>query len=502
MSASPRARAAGLALAAFVAGATNACSDDGGASSGAPAPSLAWTPCNVDYECATIQVPVDYAAPEGETIALALTRAPAAVPEERLGVIVVNPGGPGIPMVDQLARQYRAMKIAFPVALDRFDIVAFDWRGIGHSRPVECVDGAFFDRLRGLDLTLEDPASRSAVDEARRTLVAGCRARASDAVLSNLHTENAARDLDRIRVALGEEKLNYLGFSYGTVLGATYATLYPDRVRAFALDSAIVLEGDLQGQLQRRSEAFELGLTRFFDACARDNACAFHGGETATAIASKLDALVTRVRTTPGGLPAGARRLSIVDFHYAMADGLRNGAPSKLAVDLAKAEAGDASALLARADLVAGRRADADYDSTIVGLVAIACLDQPFAPGTSIEGLHTFVHGLAPAPRSAGAIGIPFALCVDWPWKRTVPARPIDARSAPPLLVVAGRNDPISSYAMAAPLLARLANGSHLVTYEGDGHSVSLRSACIRDAVTAFMLDPTKPPKAATCPAE
>lgn len=490
------------AVAGALALAIAACSDDGASSGAPPKPTLAWTPCNVDYECSSVEVPLDHAAPDGEKISIALLRAPAGIPEERIGTILVNPGGPGIPMVDQLARQYRTLKIAFPVALDKFDIVAFDWRGIGGSNAAKCVDDAFFDRLRTVDLTLDDPASVARVDDVRKDLIAGCRARASEKLLSSMHTENAARDLDRIRIALGEERLNYLGFSYGTWLGATYASLFPERVRAFALDSAVVLEADLQAQLVKRAQAFDLGLTRFADACAKDKACAFHGGEPAPDIATKLDALVQKVRTSPNGLPAGARTLSIVDFQYAMADGLRNGSPTKLAADLAKAEAGDGSALLVRADTVAGRKPEGTYDSTLVGLLAIGCLDQPLAAGTTVEGFRTFIRGLSPAPRAIGAAGIPFALCVDWPWKRTAPAPAIGAKSAPPLLVIAGRNDPISSYSMAQPLVDRLGNGSHLLTYEGEGHAAALRSGCVREAITAFMLDPTKPPKAASCPPE
>lgn len=481
-----------------------ACSDDTGSSGsiGTPKSTLAWTPCNVDFECASVEVPVDYAAPEGDKISIALLRAPAGNPDERVGTILVNPGGPGIPMVEQLVRQYRTLKIAFPVALDRFDVIAFDWRGIGGSNAVSCVDDAFSEQLRTVDLTLDDPSSVARVDEVRKTLVAGCRAKSNEKLLANMHTENAARDLDRIRIALGEEKLNYLGFSYGTWLGATYATLFPDRIRAFALDSAVLLESDLQAQMTKRAQAFDLGLGRFSDACAKDASCAFRGAGTAADVTTKLDALATKVRTAPNGLPAGSRSLSIVDFQYAMADGLRTGSAAKLGADLAKADAGDASALVARADVVAGRKADGHYDSTLVGLLAIGCLDQPLAPGTTVDTFRTFVRGLSPAPRSIGAAGIPFALCVDWPWKRATPPPAIDAHRAPPMLVVSGKNDPISTHAMARPFVDRLGNGSHLLVYEGEGHAAALRSACVREAITAFVLDPTKPPKALSCAPE
>jgi len=490
-------RGGGLAALLAASCAIPGCTDDVAA---APTTTLAWKPCYDGFECATIDVPVDYAAPDAGTLALALLRAPAEDREARVGTVIVNPGGPGIAMVEQLAATYRTLKIGFPVALSRLDLVAFDWRGVGASAPLSCVDDRFFDELRTLDLTLEEPSSVALVDAARHRLQEGCRARADERLLRNVGTVSAARDLERIRIALGEEKLNYLGFSYGTHLGATYATLYPSRVRAFVLDAPVALEGDLGAQLALRARAFDHGLTRFAEACARDTQCALRSDGSPSAVLARLDALATKARAE--GMEAADRRVSAVDLSYALADGLRVGDPRRLAVDLAKAEAGDASVLLARADKVAGRRPDGTYDSTLVGLLSIACLDQPLAEGTTTHGFRSLVHALAPTPRARGAAGIPFALCVDWPWKRTTPGVVVDARIAPPMLVVAGRNDPLSTFAMAGTFLARLGNGSHLVTYEGDGHIGATHSQCVRDAITDFVLDPSQPPRAASCPGD
>jgi pimeloyl-ACP methyl ester carboxylesterase len=271
--------AAAVAVASIFA---QGCSDDA-KESGANA-AVAFSPCEGDYECATVDVPVDYANPDGPKIGIAILRAPAKDPAARLGAVIVNPGGPGLAFVERLATQYPVLAAAFAEATTRFDVVTFDWRGIGRSAPIGCSDDALLDRLRSVDLTLQTPGSPEAVAGVRAALLTGCLSKSDPALLAAMNTENAARDLDRIRAALGEEKLNYLGFSYGTWLGATYATLFPQRVRAFALDSATVLARDLEGDIAEQAASYELGLNRFFEACARDASCKLRGAGAGAAV--------------------------------------------------------------------------------------------------------------------------------------------------------------------------------------------------------------------------
>jgi pimeloyl-ACP methyl ester carboxylesterase len=476
-----------------------------GSSDDAPASRrVTFTPCEGDYECATVEVPVDYADPAGTKLSIALLRAPAKDPAARLGAVVVNPGGPGQAFVERLATTYPVLGAAFSEATTRFDVVTFDWRGVGRSAPVTCSDDALFERFRGTDLTLETPGSREAATELRTAFLSSCLAKADPKLLASMNTENAARDLDRIREALGEEKLNYLGFSYGTWLGATYATLFPDRVRAFALDSATVLARDLEGDIGEQAASYELGFARFFEACARDAACAFRGAGAAAsdpaAVGKRLDALVDKAKA--GGLPAGARRLSLVDLQFALADGLRTADWKGLASDLAAAEAGDATKLLDGADTVMGRTADGHYDTTLLGLLAIACVDQPFAAVPTVDAFQAFAAAQRASHPRAGAALLPWALCAGWPYERAAARLPIHATAAPKALVISGRFDPITGYAQGAELVTELANGSSLLTYEGDGHAAALHSACVRAVVTEFLLDPTKPPTKTSCPAE
>ncbi|HEY8173627.1 MAG TPA: alpha/beta fold hydrolase, partial [Dehalococcoidia bacterium] len=194
---------------------------------------LDWSACDDSLECATLDVPLDYADPAGKTIPLALARRPADDGSARIGSLLVNPGGPGASGVD-LARQ---ADLVFPQELlDRFDIVGFDPRGVGESDAVDCGDR--FDDYFGLDPTPDDDAERQALIDGARTFVQRCEEHSAD-ILPHVDTTSAARDMDVIRTALGEDKLTYFGFSYGTYLGATYADLFPDRVRAFALDGAV-----------------------------------------------------------------------------------------------------------------------------------------------------------------------------------------------------------------------------------------------------------------------
>jgi len=466
---------------------------------------VTFTPCEGDYECATVEVPLDYAEPEGAKISIALLRAPAKDPAARLGAVVVNPGGPGVAFVDRLATTYPVLSAAFAEAATRFDVVAFDWRGIGRSAPIGCGDNTLGDRVRGVDLTLQRPGSREAVAEVRAA-VGACLAKSDQKLLAQMNTENAARDLDRIREALGEEKLNYLAFSYGTWLGATYATLFPDRVRALALDSAVMLASELEGDIGEQAASYELGLQRFFEACARDAKCAFRGAGAAAsdpaAVAARFDALATTLTTGPG-IAAGARTATLVDLHFSIADAIRNGDFLDLARDLAKVEAGDGTALVERGDTVSGRRPDGTYDSALLGLLAIACVDQPPGAAATLDGFQALATARrASHPRGSGPALVPWALCTDWPYRRSAPRVVIHAPTAPKALVIAGKYDPVTAYEQGAALVSALDNGSALLTYEGEGHGSSLHSACVREVVTAFFVDPLKAPAKVVCPAE
>lgn len=465
-------------------------------------PRLAWTDCHDGLSCASLDVPVDWAKgatdPSASKLALALIRVSAGDPSARIGTVVINPGGPGKPMVEDLAENLVRYRLAFAEAFRRFDVVAFDWRGGGGSAPLRCASDGFLDGdFRRASFSLEEEAEVATVEPVRASYVRACAEENDATLLSNVGTEAAARDLEALREALGEERLNFLGFSYGTRLGATYAALYPGRVRAFVLDSAVLPEPVLERRIAARVASVDAALTRFATACSAPDS-AFHGGDAPARVLDAVAALRTGLR--PAATPAApARVLTRLDFDVAFFAGLSSGQFAALATDLSALEAGDGSAFLARADEVLGRAPDGRYDGTLATSLAITCLDSPLEAQTVAE-YAAFAASLG-ASLARNLATSPWAVCAGWPWRAAQANVAAPARGAPPMLLVEGAFDPNSGVAEARALLGALDNGSHLLIYEGDGHIAALRSACVRAAMGAFFVDPSVAPPV-SCPAE
>ena len=196
---------------------------------------LTWSGCGGGFECAKITVPLDYADPSGDTIKLAVLRLKASDQAHRLGSLVLNPGGPGASGVE-FARAARGVIDASVRA--RYDIVGFDPRGVGSSSPVICLDDKQTDAFIAADGTPDDAAEVTQSETLSKEFATSCKAR-SPKIYTHISTEEATRDIDILRAALGDEKLNWLGFSYGTLLGATYADLFPTSVGRMVLDGAL-----------------------------------------------------------------------------------------------------------------------------------------------------------------------------------------------------------------------------------------------------------------------
>jgi len=274
-------------------------------SSPTPTPSpLVWADCNGGFQCATVEVPLDYAHPAAGTIGIAISRKPATDPARRIGSVLTNPGGPGASGIQFLRGEAGAMS-----ALNaRFDLIGFDPRGIGQSAPVRCLDGPQEDNFNALDSVFDDPAEKQAGIAADKAYAAGCMQR-SPQVLPFVDTVSAARDMDEIRAALGDNKLTYLGFSYGTFLGENYAHLFPTHIRALALDGVVDPTLSPNDFLYAQLVAFEQNLQAFLNDCkARRTAsppCTYaQAGDPGT----KLMSLMQRLDTTP--LPVGGRSLT------------------------------------------------------------------------------------------------------------------------------------------------------------------------------------------------
>ena len=298
---------------------------------------IAWQPCVTDplptQECAELAVPLDYDEPDGASITLAVAQVPATDQANRIGSLFLNPGGPGGSGVMALPQQYAALP---EVLQERFDIVGFDPRGIGESAPVRCFDSIaeqmtflYFGEMPQVPV---GPEEEGAWERAAEELAQRCDERNAE-TLAHLSTANVARDMDRLRQAVGDEKLNYLGTSYGTYLGATYANLFPDRIRAMVLDGVINPpsytsfdhgDGDIVGSdttsflrtLSNQGSAD--ALQEFFDQCATagPDRCAF-AATSAAETREKFDALMARLRAEPMLVQGLAGTLSVT---YSLVD--------------------------------------------------------------------------------------------------------------------------------------------------------------------------------------
>ena len=433
-------------------------------SSPTPTPSpLVWTDCQGGFQCATVQVPLDYAHPGSGTIGIAISRKPATDTARRIGSVLTNPGGPGASGIQFLRGEAGAMS-----ALNtRFDLIGFDPRGIGQSAPVRCLDGPQEDTFNALDSVFDDPQEKQAGIDADKNFTAGCKQR-SGQLLPFVDTVSAARDMDVIRAALGDQKLTYLGFSYGTFLGENYAHLFPTRIRALALDGVVDPTLSPNDFLYAQLVAFEQNLQAFLNDCrARRTAsppCTYaQAGDPGT----KLMGLMQRLDTTP--LPVGnrslTRSLAVIGVLTPLYD---QSTWPYLDQALTLADRNNGTLLLRFSDLYLGRNADGTYDNQTDANVAVNCIDRPVP--TDIAAYDA----LGPKFASASALFGPAfqysnLACAYWPVKATGTVGPITADGAPPILLVGGTGDPATPYAWAQSVNQQLA-GSVLLTREGNGH--------------------------------
>jgi len=453
-----------------------------------------WTPCEPALDCARVTVPVDWSAPGGATIQLALMRLPATDPGHRIGSLLVNPGGPGGSGLDLV----RAAKEAFSDGLRaRYDIVGFDPRGVGQSAPVHCLSDDRLNAFLTTDTTPDDQGEIDALVKGAREFAAGCRAR-SGALLPNMGTRYVARDLDVLRAVLGQDKLNWFGFSYGTYVGSFYAGMFPNRIGRMVLDGPLdpALSPASLGAMQ--AAGFQDEFDRFADHCVATNRCPI--GSSRQTITDTLTAFLNRLDTNPQHTPSG-RLLSETDAITGLADAMYTPLAWDVAVlALAEAYLGHGDRLLALADELFSRTKTGQFkDNSNEANVTVNCLDHP-GDDTVADA-----KAQAPAMRAASLIfGVSFAwsnlACADMPHLSQPPvAGPVRALGAAPILIVATTHDPATPYPWALALSHQLASGV-LLTREGDGHTGYNRgNKCIDSAVEAYLLERTVPKRNTRC---
>ncbi|MGW0812294.1 alpha/beta hydrolase [Streptomyces viridiviolaceus] len=462
---------------------------------------LSWRDCGVPgFQCATMKAPLDYAKPAGGDVRLAVARKKATGPGERLGSLLVNPGGPGGSAIGYLQS---FAGVGYPAEVRaRYDMVAVDPRGVARSEPVECLDGREMDEYTETDVTPDDERESDELVDAFKAFAEGCGADAPK-LLRHVSTGEAARDMDILRGVLGDEKLNYVGASYGTFLGATYAGLFPHRAGRLVLDGAMDPALTARRLNLEQTAGFETAFQSFAKDCVRQSDCPLGGpgtspdqvGKNLKAFFEKLDA-----RPIPTGDADGRRlteSLATIGVIRAMYD--EAGWPQLREALTSAMKENDGAGLLFLSDDYYEREADGDYSNLMFANAAVNCLDLP-AAFTSPDDVRAALPDFHKASPVFGE-GLAWSSlnCAYWPVQATGEPHRTVAAGAAPIVVVGTTRDPATPYRWAESLAGQLSSG-RLLTYDGDGHTAYNRgSGCIDSAINAYLLRGTAPGAGKRC---
>jgi pimeloyl-ACP methyl ester carboxylesterase len=487
-------------------------------SAAGPRSSLDWSPCYADfgrYECATIKVPLDYDRPSGSQISLAMVRLPAANPALRQGSIFLNPGGPGGSGVEFTVF---AGPVLFTQAVrDRFDLVGFDPRGILRSNPLQCFDspdewGPYFTPF-AFPMTRAQYRAWMAAD---RFLDRACDRRGGP-IIDHMSTGNVARDLDRMRAAVGDKKLSYVGYSYGTQLGQTYANMFPSRFRALVIDGVLDPiawttgrrgQSDLPFSTRLHSDIGAMdSLRQFFRLCdAGGDACAFSGHA-----AARYAALANSLRESPL-LLTDPETGEVFEYNYSFLIGDSLGAMyssfswpdfANLLAFLEAADEADASRALAAFRKTAGLVEAPfpefpEYPNFIEGFPGVACSDSDNPSKYS-----AWWEAGIEADEETGYFGRIWtwasSICAEWPGSDGDRyTGPWTRRTDAPVLIVGTRYDPATRY-QGAQIARGLLPNSSLLTVNGWAHTSLFLSVCADEAIAAYLISVRTPRPGTVC---
>ena len=451
---------------------------------------LTWKDCGSGFQCSTLTVPLDPAKPSLGTVGIAITRHRAT--GDRIGTLLVNPGGPGASAVDFVKQTYSS----YPSTLrQHFDLAAFDPRGVGHTAPVRCLSTSQLDAYFHLDPVPDDAQERTALSRGNAQLTAGCEKR-SGRVLPYVGTTIVAQDMDRVRAALGDAKLTYLGYSYGTAIGASYLDQFPTHVRAMVLDGALDPTSTWDQLLAGQSKGFDVALNAFLANCEKTG-CAFRKAVKGD-LTQAYDALAAKVEKDP--LPGdGSRTVGPGEFSLGVGAGLysRNNGWPAIAQALADAVHGKGAYLLALNDSYLDRTPDG-YENVDEANFAVNCVDKPW-PRTEQPYYDLAARIGKQYPRFGPAIALSGLGCATWPVPATGRPHAVTGAGSPPVVVIGTTRDPATPYMWAQSLAKQLQHGV-LITHEGDGHTVFRNGApnCILRPVDDYLVS-LKVPAPSTC---
>ena len=453
---------------------------------------LTWLPCGTRLECSTIKVPKDYARPALGTVTLALNRVPAR--GQKKGSLVVNPGGPGVAGLDYAA--YLAS--ALPASVNAmYDIVGFDTRGTGASDPVTCLTGKQTTRWLRADPTPDTRTEERAYLKLASEISAGC-LRRSPLVAPFVSSDATVLDLDSIRAALGEEKLNWLGFSYGTYLGALYAEKFPDRVGRMVLDGAVDPSLNAMQISQDQSDGFQRSLRSFARDCITHENCP--STVSARAVLNGVNRLLDQLDAVPmatrGPLPLNEAQAMTALFSAMYT-------PDRwqtLRQALSAAKQGDGSPLQRMAESASDQTGPNSYATNMASaFYAISCLDVPATP--KLKGLAASAAKWSrnvPVPAMARAMSWGNAPCSYW-FAHGSPRNAVQSSTDAPMLIIGTTGDPATPYSWAQALNRQLTTSS-LLTFRGEGHTATANgNNCIDSSVADYLTTGTLPTQGKTC---
>ena len=433
---------------------------------------------------------MDYSDPSKGVFDLFLARH-LAKPSQRIGSLLVNPGGPGFGGTD-LA--FSAENIYSSALLDHFDIVAWDPRGTGESTPaIDCVSD--YDKyFNSVDITPDTPAARQHAVDIAKDFEHQCELK-NGSFMRYVGTNNAARDMDSIRKALGEATISYFGFSYGSELGAVWATLFPSTVRAMVIDGASdpTTSGDQSGLQQ--AEGFERSFNTFLSDCSKKSSCAFHNGGNA---ASAFDALARSIDAKPIPTRKGRPPANLSMLVTAVSDAMYSDRTwPQLASALADAKKGDGAGILTLVDDYFQRRSDGTYDNSLEAFQVISCADVTDRPTVAEDDASSADYRKVAPRLSPGTIGSYF--CTFFPTALD-PEVTITGKGAGPIVVIGTTGDPATPLEGTRTMAKTLEDG-RLVVVTADQHTGYGANQCTYDVVDQYLLDPKghTPPRETAC---
>ncbi|MGB9995164.1 alpha/beta hydrolase [Streptomyces pseudogriseolus] len=440
-----------------------------------------------EWQCATLKVPLDWSKPDGETIGLALIRA-EATDDDRIGSLLFNFGGPGgsgvstLPAHDETAADLR----------ERYDLVSWDPRGTGGSGGVRCRDDKAIEAAESsVDGTPDTPAEEQVYLADAADFGKGCQ-KAAGKLMAHVSTTDTARDMDRIRQALGDEKMHYLGFSYGTELGGVYAHLFPDKVGRMTLDAVVDPTADAIGHAKNQTRGFQTALDNYLRSTGQDPE---EGSREIADLLDRIDAEPLPTSSSGRELTQSLAIIGIVLPLYSEASW------PALTSALDAAQDGDGTELLALADGYNERDASGSYGTTTHAQRVISCLDDKQRP--TVEETKK----LLPEFEELSPVFGPFlgwdtaGWCHDWPVPGQFETPEVSAPGAAPILVVGNTGDPATPYEGARRMADELGKGvGVMLTWKGEGHGAyGSGSDCVDSTVNAYLLDGTVPQDGKVC---